>query len=84
MMDIVTFANYDVNYIYNYISLNVLRHTIPYKLCRFEAKDVHGLQNFVLTHSEESDSLLFILCLQLHMLLPSAFSKENSSISLEE
>ena len=27
-------------------------------------KDVHGLQSFVSTHSEESDSLLFSLCLQ--------------------
>ena len=43
--------------------LNVLCHTIPHTLCRCEVKDVHSLQNFVLTFSEESDSLLFILCL---------------------
>ena len=39
------------------LSLNVLYHTIPHKLCRCEAKDVYGLQSFVSTHTEESDSL---------------------------
>ena len=56
---------------------------IPHELCRCEVKDVHDLQSFVVTHSEESDSLLFILCLQ-QMLLTSAFLKDNSAISLEE
>ena len=45
---------------------------------------MHGLQSFVLTHSEESDSLLFILCLQNQMPLTPEFSEENSAISLEE
>ena len=44
---------------------------------------MHGLQSFVSTHSEESDGLLFILCLQQQMLLTSAFSKDTSAISLE-
>ena len=61
-----------------------VHHTIPHQLCRCEAKDVHGSQSFVSTHSEESDSLLFILCLQQQKLLTSAFLKENSAISLEE
>ena len=46
------------------LTLKVLYHITPHELCRCEVKDVHGLQSFVLTHSEESDSLLFILCLQ--------------------
>ena len=45
---------------------------------------MHGLQTFIWTHSKGYDSLLFILCLQEQMLLTSAFSKENSAISLEE
>ena len=46
---------------------------------------MHGLQSFVSTHSEQKcDSLLFILCLQEHMLLTSAFPKANSCTSLEE
>ena len=47
-------------------------------------KDVHGLQSFVLTQSEESDSVFFIFCLQWQMRLASAFSKEISAISVEE
>ena len=47
-------------------------------------KDVHGLQNFVSTHSEESDSVPFVLCLQYQMLFTSTFSKQNSVISFEE
>ena len=47
----------------HFLTLNVLYHTIPHELCRREMKDVHSLQSFVLTHSEESDSLIFILCL---------------------
>ena len=39
-------------------------HTIPHKLCGCEVKDVHSLQSFASTHSEERDSVLFILCLQ--------------------
>ena len=66
------------------LSLTVLYHTILHQLCRCEVKDVHGLQSFVSTHSEERDSLLFIFCLQKHMLLKSAFSNENSVISFEE
>ena len=66
------------------LTINVQYHTIPHELCRCQVKDVHGLQSFVSTHSEESDSLIFILCLQLQMLLTSAFSKENSAISSEE
>ena len=62
------------------LTLNVLYHTIPHQLCRCEVKDAHGLQSFVSTHSEESDRLLFIPCLQKQMLLTSAFSKENSAI----
>ena len=46
------------------LTLSVLYHTIPHELCRCLVKDVHGLQSFVSTHSEESDSLLFILCTQ--------------------
>ena len=46
------------------LTLDVLYHTIPHQLCRCEVKDVHGLQSFVSTRSEESDSLLFILWLQ--------------------
>ena len=64
--------------------LLLLYHTIPHELCRCEVKDVHGLQSFVSTHCEESDSLLFILCLQEQMLLTSAFSTENSAISSEK
>ena len=47
-------------------------------------KDVHGLQCFLSTQSEKSGSVLFILCLQQQILLRSAFSKQNSVISLEE
>ena len=43
------------------LALNVLYYTIPHELCMCEVKDVHGLQSFITTHSEESDSLLFIL-----------------------
>ena len=68
----------------NYLTLNILHHTTPHKLCNCEVKDVHSLQSFVSTHSEESDSLLFIHCLQQQMLLTSTFSKGNSAISLEE
>ena len=46
--------------------------------------DVHGLQSFVSTRSEESESLPFILCLKKQMLLTSAFPKENSVPFLEE
>ena len=46
------------------LTLHVLYHTISHQLCQCEVKDVHGLQSFVSTHSEESDSLLFILSLQ--------------------
>ena len=46
------------------LTLNVLYHTIPHELCGCEVKDVHGLQSFVSSHSEDSDSALFILCLQ--------------------
>ena len=46
------------------LTLDVLYHTIPHELCRYEVKDVHGLQSFVSTRSEESDSMLFTLCLQ--------------------
>ena len=45
---------------------------------------MHGLQRFVLTHSEESDSLLFILFVNNKFLLTSAFLKENSAITIEE
>ena len=48
----------------DYLTLKVLYHTIPHELCRCEVKDVHSLQGIVSAHSEESDSLLFILCLQ--------------------
>ena len=65
-------------------ALNDLYHTIPHRLCRCQVKDVHSLQSCVSTHSEESDSLLFILCLQYQMLLTSALSKQNSATSLEE
>ena len=41
------------------LTLNVLHHTIPHGLCRGEVKYVHGLQSFISTHSEESDSSLF-------------------------
>ena len=61
------------------LTVNVLYHTIPHELCRYEMKDVHDLQSFILTHSEESDSLLFILCLQLQLLLISAFFKRKFS-----
>ena len=47
---------------------------------------MHGLQSFVSTNSGErkSDSVLCTLSLQQQMLLTSAFSKQNSAISLEE
>ena len=48
------------------INLNVLYHIIPYKLCGCEVKDVHSLQSFVSTNCEESDSVLFTLCLQFN------------------
>ena len=60
------------------LSLNVLCHTIPHELCSYEAKDVHSLQSFVSTHSDESDNVLFILCFQRQMLATFAFSKQNS------
>ena len=41
------------------LTLKVLYHTIPHQLCRCEVKDVHCLQSFVSTHSEENDSLFF-------------------------
>ena len=53
-------------------------------LCRLVVKDVHDLQSLVSTHSEESDSVPFILCLKYQMLFTCAFSKQNSVISLEE
>ena len=43
------------------LTLNVLYYTIPHELCRCQVKDEHSLQSFILTHSEESDSWLFIL-----------------------
>ena len=46
------------------MGLFALYHTIPHKLFGCEVKDVHGLQSFISTHSEESDSVLFTLCLQ--------------------
>ena len=42
--------------------VDVVTLNIPHKLCRCEVKDAHRLQSFVLIHSKESDSLLFILC----------------------
>ena len=45
---------------------------------------MHSLQSFVSTHSEESDNVFFILCLQYQMLATFAFSNQNSVISLEE
>ena len=45
------------------LTLNVLYHIILHQLCRSEMKDVHGLHSFISIHSEESDSLLFVLCL---------------------
>ena len=65
-------------------TLNVLYHTIPHKLCGCGINNVHGLQSFVSTHSEESGSVLFILSLQEQMLLTFAFLKQNSFTSLEE
>ena len=47
-------------------------------------EDVHGLQSFLLTHSGKNDSVLFTLSSRKQMLLTSAFSKQNSVISLEE
>ena len=44
------------------LTLDVLFHTIPHKLCRCQVKDVNGLQSFVTKNSEGGDSLLFILC----------------------
>ena len=66
------------------LTVNVLYHTIPHEMCRCEVTVVYGLQSFVTTHFEESDSLRFILCLQYQMLLTSAFLKEISAVSLEE
>ena len=68
----------------NILTLNVLYRTIPHELCRCLVKDVQGSQSFNLIHSERSDSLVFIMCLQEQMLLTSVFSKENSAISLKE
>ena len=43
-MNVLTFLRLEDQY-YNVLtlSLNVLYHTIPHKLCRCEVKDVHGL-----------------------------------------
>ena len=46
------------------LTLHALYHTIPHELYACEVKDVHSLQSFVSTHSEEDDSVLFTLCLQ--------------------
>ena len=34
------------------LTLNVLYHAMPHKLCRFKVKDAHCWQSFALTHSE--------------------------------
>ena len=46
------------------LTLNVLCRAIPHQLCRCQVKDVHDLNSFISTDFEESDSVLFILCLQ--------------------
>ena len=42
------------------LTLNVLHHTIPHKLCRYEMKDMHGFSS---TDSDGSENLPFTLCL---------------------
>ena len=64
--------------------VNVLYHTIPHKLFECDVNDVHRLHSFVFIHSEESCSVLSMLCLQLQMLLTAAFSKQNPASCLEE
>ena len=49
-------------YVSNF-TLDVLHHTIPHELRRFERKDMHGLQCFSSTDSDGSENLLFIRCL---------------------
>ena len=41
------------------MTLTVLYHTIPHKLCGCEVKDVHGLHSFVSTQSEEKGQFVF-------------------------
>ena len=45
------------------VTLNILQQTIPHTLCRFEMKDMHGLQCFSSTDSDGSENLPFTLCL---------------------
>ena len=66
-----------------YDIINVLHHTIPYKLCRFEMKDMHGLQRFSSTDSDESENLLFMFCLKKkkrNFLITFYCSEQNSAI----
>ena len=46
------------------LTLRVLCHTIPHRLCGFEVKGNHSWPCFAWTHSEGSWTLLFFLCLQ--------------------
>ena len=45
------------------LTLTVLHHTIPHKLCRSEMKGMHSVQCFSSTDSDGSERKLFILCL---------------------
>ena len=47
-------------------------------------KDVHGIQSFVSTHSEKKSDSMLVISFQSQMLLTSAFSQQNSAISVEQ
>ena len=66
------------------LTLNFLYHTIPHELFRCKVEDVYGLQSFISTHSEDSDSLPFFLCLLQKKLFICVFSKQNSAFSSQE
>ena len=46
------------------LTLNVLYHTIPHELCRFEMKDMHGFQCVSSVDADGLEGLLFIFCLK--------------------
>ena len=66
------------------LTLNVLYHTIPHELCGCEGKDVHGLQSFILTLSDESEQFAFHPPFARTNAFNICISKENSAIPLEE
>ena len=58
--------------------------TIPHKLCRFEMKDMHGLQSFSSTDSDGMESLLFILSLNQEIFIsPFYFQNKIQPFSVQ-